>query len=95
MTPLLTPRPEVIWDEVDGVLTICDTASGEMFSLNPTAALIWSAGTDGDAGEVVDRLAAMHPDQDRAALAADVSAFAATLGPLLAAMAPVQPERAR
>ena len=57
-------NPDVIWDEVDGVLTLCETISGEFFSLNETGALIWKAcAANASFAQIVEQLAMAYPDE--------------------------------
>jgi hypothetical protein len=74
----LRHNPEVIWDRVDGEMTLCDTRSGEFYRLNPTGAFIWEA-CDASQEEIVKRLSAAYPDQSRGVLERDVSAMIRSL----------------
>ena len=73
-------HPLVIWDEVDGVLTLCHTESTELFRLNEVGAVIWQA-CDGLAsvGEWVEQLGKLYPEEGAELLAREVDTFCASL----------------
>jgi Coenzyme PQQ synthesis protein D (PqqD) len=67
--------PAVLWDVVDGVVTLCDTRSGEVFELNGTAGLLWSRCENTAPEALVALLVALYPTQDVARLHADVESL--------------------
>jgi hypothetical protein len=71
--------PAVIWDDVDGVMTLCDVRSGEFYELNATGATIWLACLDADIATVLRVLHAEYPTVEAAQLAADVQAHLTAL----------------
>ncbi len=64
---------QVFWDVVDGVMVLCDTDSTEFFHLNPTGALVWEACNGLSLDDVVGRLQAAYPNEDRERLTKDVA----------------------
>jgi hypothetical protein len=67
--------PTSFSDVVDGRVVVCDAGSGELWTLNETAALLWDACSDASLRRLVELLARAFPDQDIAGLAADVDQF--------------------
>ncbi len=65
----------VFWDVVDGHVVVCEPSSGEVYRLNATAGYLWAAGDDVPVDTLAARLADAFPDQDVAAVAADVGRF--------------------
>jgi hypothetical protein len=75
----LTRSPGVFWDVVDGHVVACEPASGEVYRLNATAGYLWAACDDVSVDALAARLADAFPDEDAAALGADVERFVATM----------------
>jgi hypothetical protein len=72
--------PGVIWDEVDGVMTLCHLDTNEHFECNEVGALIWKAFDDrATVDEFVDHLAEIYPEEERAFLAEEVASFMTSL----------------
>jgi len=71
--------PQVIWDEVDGVLVLCHTDSAEFFELNPTGAVVWSVCEGRTTDEVVNQLREAYPNQEGQRLAVDVRSLIRSL----------------
>jgi hypothetical protein len=72
--------PEVIWDEVDGVLTLCHLETKELFHCNEVGALLWKAfDTRSTIDALVDHLAGIYPEEERDFLAGEVATFLASL----------------
>ena len=72
-------KPQVIWDEVDGVMVLCHTDSAEFFELNSTGAVIWSVCDGRTTDEVVNQLREAYPEKERQRLAADVRSLIRSL----------------
>lgn len=77
--PLFVLLPDVVWDMVDDVATVCNLSNGQVKELNRAGALIWTMGLKYDITEVVDRIAAMHPTVDRSIVRDDLMTFADSL----------------
>jgi hypothetical protein len=74
--PHLVCNPDVIWDEVDGVLTLCETSSGEFFSLNDTGALIWKAcAAKASFRQIVEQMADAYSDESTERLQMELCEF--------------------
>ena len=72
--------PEVIWDEVDGVMTLCHLEMNEHFQCNEVGALIWKAFDNrATVEELVEHLAEIYPEEERGFLAEEVASFMASL----------------
>jgi hypothetical protein len=75
-----TRDPEVIWDEVDGVMTLCHLETNEHFQCNEVGALIWRAFDNRTTvDDLVDHLAEVYPEEEREFLAEEVASFMASL----------------
>ena len=62
-----------MWDVVDGVTVVCDIESGEIFEMNPTAALIWTLcgdqyGVDG----IIERVQRVYTNEEPNRIKRDV-----------------------
>lgn len=71
--------PGVFWDVVDGWVTVCEPGSGEVYRLNATAGYLWEGCDEASVDGLATRLAAVFPDQDGAAVAADTRRFVAAM----------------
>jgi hypothetical protein len=67
-------NPQVIWDAVDGVTTLCHLDSAEFYYLNDTGAAVWAA-CDDTREEIARRLRERYPDQPADAIDANVRVF--------------------
>jgi hypothetical protein len=69
-------NPEVIWDEVDGVMTLCHTGRVEYFNLNETGGVIWRTCTSLNSVEsIMTEVSKIYPDEDPAELRREVDQF--------------------
>ena len=71
-------NPQVIWDVVDGVTTLCHLDSAEFYYLNETGAAAWAA-CDDTCEEIVRRVHERYPDQASSTIDATVRDFLHTL----------------
>ncbi|HEY0379562.1 MAG TPA: PqqD family protein [Pyrinomonadaceae bacterium] len=72
----VTVNPEVIWDEVDGVMTLCHTGRVEYFHLNDTGGVIWQTCTSADSVEgVAAEVSKIYPEEDPTELRREVDQF--------------------
>ena len=55
-------NPRVIWDVVDGVMTLCHLGSTEIYSLNETGAAVWEA-CDDTPEAILSRVREQYPDR--------------------------------
>jgi Coenzyme PQQ synthesis protein D (PqqD) len=68
--------PEVIFDMVDGAMTLCETRRVEFFRLNETGSLIWSAcGPNATSAELTERLAEVYVEESWDSLHSAVTDF--------------------
>lgn len=74
-------RSPVAAVELDGEAVLLDGDTGAVHTLNPTATLVWQC-CDGAAslGEIIDDLADVFRDAERAAIAADVLELTREMG---------------
>lgn len=73
-------NPEVIWDEVDGVLRLCHTGRVEYFDLDETGAAIWKeCAEQTSVDNIVLELKKNYPDEDTAELSSEVELFVQSL----------------
>jgi hypothetical protein len=70
--------PDVIWDQIDGVMTLCCTVTGEFFTMNAVGDLIWQVCDECTDAEIVDRVAEVY-DEDRELLEAEVRRFVVSM----------------
>ena len=68
----LSRAADIIWDEVDGRVVICDTVKNVFFELNASACLLWHAVESRTSGEIEDYLQGVYPEIDAAVIATDV-----------------------
>ena len=73
-------NPSVLWDEVDGVMTLCHTETVEYYRLDEVGSLIWKivderATVDG----IAKHLAEIYPDEAIEFLAKEVECFISSL----------------
>jgi len=68
-------NPLVIWDVVDGEMTLCHTDSGEIFELTETGALIWRACDRSSLETIVESLRKTYCDEDPEKLSKDACGF--------------------
>ncbi len=71
-------NPRVIWDVVDGVMTLCHLNSTEYYDLNETGAAVWAA-CDDTREAIVRRVRERYPDQASSTIDATVHDFLNTL----------------
>jgi hypothetical protein len=65
-----------IWDDIDGVLTLCNTETVEFFRLNEAGTLIWKAcGETSPLGRIVEALAAVYSDEPAEKLEQEATVF--------------------
>ena len=65
-----------IWDDVDGVLTLCNTQTVEFFRLNEAGAMIWKAcGETSSLYRIVETLAAVYSDEPAEKLEQEATVF--------------------
>ena len=69
---VLSRAGDIIWDEVDGRIVICDTTKSVFFELNSSAGLLWHAAEARTFGEIKDYLRMIYPKVDVAVIEADV-----------------------
>lgn len=68
--------PDVIWDDVDGVLTLCETVSGELFTFNETGAIIWKAcAANSSFDGILEELTVAYPDEGSDRLTMELNEF--------------------
>ena len=65
----------MLWQRVDGVVTVCDTRSGELYDLNPIAGSLWSVINGTTRDELVELMAAQHSGEARETLRAYVDSL--------------------
>jgi hypothetical protein len=62
-----------MWDVVDGVTVVCDIETGEIFEMNPTAALIWTlCGDQYEVDGIVERVQMVYPNEEPSRIRRDV-----------------------
>jgi hypothetical protein len=71
-------NPRVIWDVVDGVMTLCHLGSTEIYSLNETGAAVWEA-CDDTPEAILSRVREQYPDQASETIDATVRDFLSAL----------------
>jgi hypothetical protein len=71
----VSDHPEVIWDVIDGAITLCHTGTGAFYRLNDSAAVIWEALSEGTADAAVCALEKTYPDLDQTAALQVVGEF--------------------
>lgn len=76
---ILHRRSDVIWDRVDGVMTLCHLGTGEFSRLNETGAMLWEACDASTIEELVAFLMVRYPDERKERLAEAVAVFVASL----------------
>lgn len=59
-------HPDVIWDVIDGAVTVCHTGTGAFYRFNESAAVIWQALGEGNADAAVRALENKYPELDLA-----------------------------
>jgi hypothetical protein len=73
-------NPEIIFDDVDGVLTLCDTGTSEFFKLNEVGSMIWRVcDEEKKLGEIVDRIREAYPEESPELLWREVDEFVVEL----------------
>ncbi|HEX8860434.1 MAG TPA: PqqD family protein [Actinomycetes bacterium] len=70
---------DVIWDRVDGTMTLCHLGTGQLMRLNETGSLLWEACEASTVDELVERLTALYPEESKELVAEAVSAFVVSL----------------
>lgn len=71
---------EIIFDDVDGVLTLCDTRTSEFFMLNEVGSMIWRVcDEEKEVGEIVERIREAYPEESPEALLREVDEFVVEL----------------
>jgi Coenzyme PQQ synthesis protein D (PqqD) len=69
-------KPSVIFDVVDGKMTLCNLDDGDFFELNDTAAKIWLACVGHcTADQLTSAIAGTYRGEDSSRLASDVGSF--------------------
>jgi hypothetical protein len=68
-------KAEVIWDSVDGRMTVCNVNSGDLIELSQTAGYVWEACEGRTADEITAILQILYPYIDVERLASDVRDF--------------------
>lgn len=72
----LSINPEVIWDEVDGVVTLCHTGRVEYFHLDETGGVIWrSCAALNSIESVIAEISRTYPDENTEYLSQEVDQF--------------------
>lgn len=67
-------RPDVIWDEVDGRMTVYNLTTHALLELNATAAVVWQQLAMGTGLDPVQILSLRYPDVEPSIIARDISA---------------------
>lgn len=93
----LSRRPNVIWDDVDGTMTLCDTDTGAFLELNDPGAVVWRLCEGRSVQEIATALHSKHSGVKLHEVYADVEAFTTTLvaGRFLEIALPSGEERVR
>ena len=72
----LRPSQDVIWDEVDGVVTLCNTETVDFFKLNEVAGFIWkSCCAESSQSDIVTGLGALYPGERLEKLVEETNTF--------------------
>lgn len=71
--------PAVIWDRVDGAVTLCNPETAELFRLNETGGVIWELCDGRTVGEILTAVAARYPSVRRERLEGTVHEYLAML----------------
>jgi hypothetical protein len=73
-------NPEVIFDDVDGVLTLCDTGTSEFFKLNHVGSMIWRVcDKEKNLEEIVEWIHGAYPEESPELLLREVDEFVVEL----------------
>ena len=72
-------HPDVIWDAIDGAVTVCHTGTGAFYRLNDSAAVIWEALGEGTADAAVRALQNTYPELDLATAQRVVADFISSM----------------
>lgn len=79
MTPLLCAHHSVVWDVIDGAVTVCNLEDGIVHRLNPVGGLVWITGLEADADYVLARVCERHNSVGTGLVEADIRYFVADL----------------
>jgi len=70
----------VIWDEVNGVMTLCHTGTVEFFHLDEVGSLIWRAcGVKSTIADILKPLAEVYPEEEGNRLMQEINCFVSSL----------------
>jgi hypothetical protein len=72
-------RDDVIWDLVDGTMTLYQLTFGELFELSGTGGFVWDLCAGQTTDTIISSLLEVYPDQPMGKLSADVLAYLRTL----------------
>jgi hypothetical protein len=72
---VLSRNPEVIWDRVDGEMLVCETRTGQFYTLNEVGAYIWESldGIPGD--DLMRKVSDAFSDSDKTPIIRAVEEF--------------------
>lgn len=79
LKPKYSHAPGVIWDVVDGVVTLCRIDTVEFFHLNSAGGLIWMACDRASTDDILASLRSSYPDESELRLKAEVDGFVNSL----------------
>jgi hypothetical protein len=76
----LQPSQDVIWDEIDGVVTLCNTETIDFFKLNEVAGFIWKACCSKcSRSDIIMGLGALYPGERLEKLVEETNTFLSAL----------------
>ncbi len=75
----LARNPQVIWDQVDGMMVLCHLDTGDFFRMNSTGAFIWEVCDGCTIDDIVERLQTTYPDESHEMLSIVVQRYVLSL----------------